>query len=133
MKPLAFAVVVACLILGACSGTDDEPSSLPTGSVVLGPAPEGVAGTVVVPVSSAKHVNGKVTYPTSPPAGGNHNPVWQNCGYYTTTVTNELAVHSLEHGAVWITYAASVDAAVKTDLMAKAKASPYVLVSSYPD
>jgi hypothetical protein len=59
--------------------------------------------------------------------------VWQNCGFYTVTVTNELAVHSLEHGAVWITYVASIDAAVKTDLMAKAKASPYVLVSLYPD
>jgi hypothetical protein len=59
--------------------------------------------------------------------------VWQNCGFYTVTLTNEFAVHSLEHGAVWITYTQSVDQVVKTALAAKAKASPYVLVSLYPD
>jgi hypothetical protein len=130
MKWLLCALVAACLVLGACSG--DSESGEP-GPVELKPAPEGVTGTVIVPVSSANHTNGKVNYPTSPPAGGNHNPIWQNCGYYTTTVTNELAVHSLEHGAVWITYLASVPDNVKTDLMAKARASGYVLVSLYPD
>jgi hypothetical protein len=42
-------------------------------------------------------------------------------------------VHSLEHGAVWITYTASADQTVKTDLAAKARSSPFVLVSLYPD
>jgi hypothetical protein len=39
-----------------------------------------------------------------PPAGGAHNPVQLNCGIYSQAVPNENAVHSLEHGAVWITY-----------------------------
>ena len=34
---------------------------------------------------------------------GEHNPVWQNCGFYNKPVRDESAVHSLEHGAVWIT------------------------------
>ncbi|MBE2196804.1 MAG: DUF3105 domain-containing protein [Anaerolinea sp.] len=46
------------------------------------------------------------TYPNDelPPMGGLHNPTWQNCGVYDTPIQNDLAVHSLEHGAVWITY-----------------------------
>jgi hypothetical protein len=133
MKRFVFLVVVACLVSVGCGAKSDDGSSATVNFADLKPATDGVDGVVVVPVSGANHVNGKVDYPTSPPAGGNHNPVWQNCGFYTVPVTNELAVHSLEHGAVWITYTQSVDQAVKTDLAAKAKASPYVLVTLYPD
>ncbi|QRN78963.1 MAG: DUF3105 domain-containing protein, partial [Nocardiopsis sp. BM-2018] len=45
-----------------------------------------------------------VDYDQSPPVGGQHWPSWQNCGVYGEPVTPELAVHSMEHGAVWITY-----------------------------
>ena len=43
---------------------------------------------------------------TNPPVGGAHNPTWQNCmgDVYAAPIANEHAVHSLEHGAVWITY-----------------------------
>lgn len=53
---------------------------------------------------TAGHSIDPVTYEQNPPAGGVHDPVWQNCGYYPAPVRNENAVHSLEHGAVWITY-----------------------------
>ena len=131
MKRHAALVVVACLLSGAC-GAKSEPA-VDLGTADLKPATEGVPGTLEVPISSADHVNGRVNYPTSPPAGGEHNAAWQNCGFYTTSVTNELAVHSLEHGAVWITYTAAVDQTVKNDLAAKAKASRHVLVSQYDD
>lgn len=39
-----------------------------------------------------------------PPAGGDHSQVWQNCGVYDIPISDANAVHSLEHGAVWITY-----------------------------
>lgn len=52
----------------------------------------------------AGHTQGSVDYPQSPPAGGEHNPVWLNCGIYEQQVPNENAVHALEHGAVWVTY-----------------------------
>ncbi|HUP74996.1 MAG TPA: DUF3105 domain-containing protein [Acidimicrobiales bacterium] len=133
MKRLSLAVVVAGLVSVACGAKSDDETAVPADPSTFAPAPEGVEGTVVVPVSGAEHVNGKVNYPTSPPAGGKHNAVWQNCGFYTVPVTNELAVHSLEHGAVWITYSAAVDQTVKADLAAKARTSRFVLVSPYPD
>ncbi len=133
MKRFALLVLVACLVSVGCGAKSDNDVTGAVDFASLKPAPEGIQGVVVVPVPGADHVNGKIDYPTSPPAGGNHNAVWQNCGFYTVAVTNELAVHSLEHGAVWITYSQSVDQTVKADLAAKAKASPYVLVSLYAD
>jgi hypothetical protein len=55
------------------------------------------------------HVEGTVDYAAkyqgmSPPAGGEHNAMWLNCGIYDQPQPNENAVHDLEHGAVWITY-----------------------------
>ena len=50
------------------------------------------------------HTTEPVTYAQSPPVGGDHNPSWLNCGVYGEPVPDELAVHSLEHGAVWVTY-----------------------------
>lgn len=40
----------------------------------------------------------------NPPAGGPHWSAWLNCGVYTEPQQSENAVHSLEHGAVWVTY-----------------------------
>jgi len=53
---------------------------------------------------SGAHTQEPVAYKESPPVGGEHNPVWLNCGVYDTPVPKENAVHSMEHGAVWITY-----------------------------
>ena len=86
---------------------------------------------VVVPVSSADHVRHDVTYPTSPPAGGPHLGIWLNCGFYTVPVLDELAVHSLEHGAVWVTYRSDVDPEALEWLEDLAQRSTHVLVSPY--
>jgi len=61
-------------------------------------------GTETVAVDDPLHVEGELHEEGEVPAGGEHNPVWLNCGYYDTEVDSEFVVHSLEHGAVWITY-----------------------------
>lgn len=78
------------------------------------------------------HVTDPVNYEQTPPVGGPHFSAWQNCGYYPSPVRNEHAVHSLEHGAVWITYHPDLPADQVATLRAKAEQS-YVLVSPYPD
>ncbi|MGB3763916.1 MAG: DUF3105 domain-containing protein [Ornithinimicrobium sp.] len=50
------------------------------------------------------HVTEAVEYPQDPPVGGDHNAAWWNCGVYTEPIPAYHAVHSLEHGAVWLTY-----------------------------
>ncbi|MBC9725020.1 DUF3105 domain-containing protein [Streptomyces sp. TRM68367] len=84
---------------------------------------------------SQNHVKTQVDYPMSPAAGGDHHRVWLSCDaqVFTKEVNEENAVHSLEHGAVWITYndkAAKAD--VKT-LTEKVTRTPYSFISPYKD
>ena len=53
-----------------------------------------------------QHVQTPVSYTESPPVGGPHDPYWADCTgtVYTVDIRHENAVHSLEHGAVWIAY-----------------------------
>lgn len=81
---------------------------------------------------SKNHVAGTVDYPMSPPVGGDHDPVWQNCGVYTEPITAENAVHSLEHGAAWIAYSPDLPADQVAALTGKAEGNGYTLVSPYP-
>lgn len=55
-------------------------------------------------VPSNKHVTGHVAYSQTPPVGGDHAADVQRCGFYPGTIPSERGVHSMEHGAVWITY-----------------------------
>ena len=78
------------------------------------------------------HTNDPVQYTEVPPVGGSHNPVWQNCGYYAAPIHNENGVHSLEHGAVWITYSPDLPQDQIDKLKGIAQGQDYVLVSPYP-
>jgi hypothetical protein len=95
------------------------------------PATTAITGVQTFTGLERTHVEGPVTYPQVPPVGGPHNPVWQNCGYYDQPVRNENAVHSLEHGAAWITYRPDLPADQVARLRQLGEES-YVLVSPYP-
>jgi hypothetical protein len=73
-----------------------------------------------------------VTYNPLPPVGGQHSAAWQNCGIYTEPISNEHAVHSLEHGAVWVTYRPDLPADQLTALQAKVRGREYALLSPFP-
>ncbi len=90
--------------------------------------PEGVE---IFLVDDASHTEDPVAYPQDPPVGGPHHPTWQNCGFYSEPVGTEHAVHSLEHGVVWITYDAGFAADVELDALVAIAQQPKVLVSPY--
>ncbi|WP_329159021.1 DUF3105 domain-containing protein [Streptomyces sp. NBC_01717] len=81
------------------------------------------------------HVQKKVDYPMNPPVGGDHNPVWMNCDadVYTAPVPNENAVHSLEHGAVWVTYNEKAKPADIEKFADRVARTPYSLMSPVKD
>jgi hypothetical protein len=93
--------------------------------------PDGVQTYDVGP--AGKHTEANVNYKQNPPVGGPHNPVWQNCGYYDQPVHDENAVHSLEHGAVWITYSPNLPQDQVEHLRDIAENETYVLVSPRDD
>lgn len=102
-----------------------------------------IAGEEQAEVAASGHVPGEVDYSGTaaadpdegvlPPIGGDHDEIPQNCGYYTEPVRDENAVHSLEHGAVWVAYRDDVSAADKDRLRDLSEKNPYLLVTPYTD
>lgn len=84
-------------------------------------------------IASSDHVEEAVSYAQSPPAGGEHNPVWQNSGFYEEPVRNENAVHTMEHGAVWISYTSDLPQAGKDRIRELISGQDCVLASPFPD
>jgi len=80
---------------------------------------------------AGQHLAGTITYTEKPPMGGPHNVIWQNCGVYDAPIHNEHGVHSLEHGAVWITYRPGL-AADQLQTLKSLASDDFMLVSPYP-
>ncbi|MEO3973101.1 DUF3105 domain-containing protein [Streptomyces sp. CAU 1734] len=80
---------------------------------------------------SQTHVDKAVSYPMTPPVGGDHNSRWMNCNgdVYKKEIPNEYAVHSLEHGAVWVTYNSKAAKDDLSTLEKRVKKTPYSLMS----
>ena len=123
-------VLVLCffvsLMLVACSEEPDRPDR-----VRKDDAPEGVKVYDVGP--GGRHTEEEVDYEQSPPVGGEHNPVWQNEGFYEQPVRDENAVHTLEHGAVWITYSPDLPQAQKDEIRQLVEGQTCLLASPHPD
>lgn len=77
------------------------------------------------------HVETPVKYEMNPPVGGDHNPRWMNCNgdVYKNPIPEVNAVHSLEHGAVWVTYNEKAAPGDVEALAGKVGKTPYTLMS----
>jgi hypothetical protein len=126
-------LTVLVLLLSACGGSDSEegdrpaaaPSAQAPADASAAPAPEETApepgpdaggGAAIEGLEelaedpSHEHVEGPIEYDRVPPLGGEHNPRWLACDVHDEPVPLEFAVHSIEHGAVWVAYAPDLPA-----------------------
>ena len=92
-----------------------------------------IDGVMVVDVVTNRHTTDPVEYAQTPPLGGDHLPVWQDCGLYVHPIITEAGVHSLEHGAVWVTYEPDLPAEQLDELRRLAAENTFLLVSPMDD
>ena len=118
----AVVVALGALVVFIASDVSDNPQGQ------TDPPP----GVQTIPIESADHTDQPVSYPTDPPAGGPHDPVWLNCRVYDEPVRNENAVHALEHGAIWIAYSPDLDPSDVERIEDEFGRSSEVIVSPYP-
>ena len=90
--------------------------------------PEGIE---VYPATTNRSIEGPIHYDRQPPTNGDHAPIWLNCGFYERPVQNRFAVHSLDHGVVWITYRPDLPSG-QIDKLRPYGEENYVIVSPYP-
>jgi hypothetical protein len=114
---------------------ENEETAMPAGGRQEDPAqappekpPE---GTRTFPATTNRNVEGPISYEQDPPTNGDHAPYWQRCGFYSSPIENEAAVHSMDHGAVWITYRPDLPSD-QVDILRRFAQEEYVLVSPYP-
>ena len=102
-----------------------------SGSGKVSSADQPIEGVKTFTELTPQHVNGPVSYPQTPPAGGDHAQAWLNCAIYAEPVPNENAVHSLEHGAVWITYDPALITGEQLNTLREAIPNTFVILSPY--
>jgi hypothetical protein len=103
-----------------------------------------IPGIVTESIKGGDHTTDAVSYDPcrgcgtqaghSPPIGGRHDPQWADCTgtVYTAPIRNENAVHTLEHGSVWITYRPDLSAGDVDKLKGEVEGKNYTLMSPYP-
>ena len=95
--------------------------------------PSDLTGVQTFPNVARDHAEGPQTYDPAPPVGGAHNQAWLTCGIYDQPVPNENTVHSMEHGAVWVTYQPDLPAADVETLRGLMRGRRYGVLSPYPN
>jgi len=115
----AAAVVVVGVIVVMLNAPQDIPDERPD-------------GVEEIAVADRSHVEGAVSYDRNPPAGGPHSATPLTCGVYEFAVPFENTVHSLEHGAVWITYLPDIGDSAIGDLESAARLRSKTILSPNP-
>ncbi len=104
--PKPWGTIAATLAVVVFAGGAIGYAVYQSNSTAIPNAPEDIDGITIATYTSQTHVAENQTYDESPPVGGLHDVEWADCdgAVYDQQIRSENAVHSLEHGAVWITY-----------------------------
>ncbi|HJR26669.1 MAG TPA: DUF3105 domain-containing protein [Acidimicrobiales bacterium] len=114
------AVLALAVAVAAC-GDDDEA------------AEDGIPGVETIRIPPYEHTRADVDYDRSPPAGGPHGPSAAPCAFFDQVVPDELLVHTMEHGAVWLAYSPSLSAADAAVIRGLTEDNDDVVAAPYPD
>lgn len=137
-KPFPWGVVLGSVVLGAALVGLLVYAALNQGggrNPLITDPDNNIEGVVVAAEGDLgkSHVEGTVDYPSVPPPAGDHNGTPQACQVYTEAIAPERALHSMEHGAVWVTYN---DSAGEDDIEAltrEVQGDPYRMLSPLPE
>lgn len=114
---------------GDQDGGDQDGEDDPTGHI------DGVLSIEYPPASKHVVAPQRVDYDHLPPLGGAHDSYWAPCmgQVFTVAVRTEHFVHSMEHGAVWVTYdPGKVRGAELESLVRLVEGQPYMVMSPFP-
>jgi hypothetical protein len=83
----------------------------------------------------SEHTEDPVSYQVMPPVAGPHHPSWQDCNgvVYPEPIRDVHAVHSLEHGAVWVAYHPDLPEEQVAALAERVRETEKLFMSPYPD
>ena len=131
MKNIFVWVSILSIVLSACGSSHTMSENV----LPATPNDSGIEGVQTYPDKSEYHNHVDVV-PTPegnlPPVFGAHFSAWQNCGIYDQPIELGLALHSMEHGAVWLTYSSDLDVSQIADLQNLVRGHSYILMSPYP-
>ncbi len=116
-------------------GPDEESNMSPAEGIEKAdsqPLPEDPPEGVEVFDATTNELVENASYDRSPATNGDHDPFWWNCGFYDEPIEEDKAVHSLDHGVVWITYSPNLPAG-EIETLRQYGAQRYVIVSPYPE
>jgi len=146
--PVSIGLSAVLLLASSCASDGESVATAPTQApVTSAPATTAPAPTTPAPTTTTRpppegvetfsvspsHSSERIVYPNVPPVGGVHGFSWETCVFRDRPVPNESAVHSLEHGAIWITYRPDVPADQLDVLARLASSRRDVLVSRWDD
>jgi hypothetical protein len=130
---LLVATATGCLGDVIPGGSDPPPEPAP-GWEEQAAAIDGIVNFLADGPLSQEHQGGPLDYEMLPPVGGVHNNRWMNCqgDVYPEPIANEHAVHSLEHGAVWVTYRPDLPGDQVEALAKRVRGNSHLFMSPFP-